>query len=265
MAEVVARTDLTWSAYMFAFNFFALARSYRAAPSAGYAAFLLADAAAGAAVTWALLRRPAWFRARRAPLVALLRTARVLGNVGTVFWTPREELVFPLPRGAGRGLPPAVAFSAARKPLFLVLSSFGYRLPLASHAATNGFALLLFLRTNPRRCAAECAAGYGGQYAAAARWLDALARRSFVFAPALRAAPPHSCAAACCGVNAFAQVVLGFLLPTAALAALEEDARLEFLTDGLGGTPFYQRARALLGYSAALAPLAAAAVWAAVG
>jgi hypothetical protein len=152
-----------------------------------------------------------------------------------------------------------------RKPIMMMMQTGGFRVPLLDHALLSLPYLLMLLSTNARRCAAECAAGparAAGQYGAAAAWLDELRRRAFPFAPA-RAGGARPCATTCVSIHSFAQVFFGFVIPTAALAAFEEHARLDFLAFH-GGTPFHASARALLSYSAALLPLAAALVWAAL-
>jgi hypothetical protein len=123
----------------------------------------------------------------------------------------------------------------------------------------------MVLLSNPGRCGVECGARadfYSLHYERIARPLRPL-QRLWVFAPRLED-HASTCAEQCTAIHAFVQVLLGYLLPTAILAALEEDSCLEYLEEH-GGSPWHVGAAGLLAYSALLLPLAALVTAAAVG
>ena len=145
------------------------------------------------------------------------------------------------------------------------MQTFGYRIRLSRHVWLILITMVLILSSNPARCAVECGARadfYSLHYERIARPLRPL-KGLWVFAPRLEDRA-STCVEQCIAIHAYAQLLFGYLVPTAILGAMEEGSRLQFLQERGCGRPWHVRTAALLAYSALLLPLAALIAWVAV-
>jgi hypothetical protein len=134
-----------------------------------------------------------------------------------------------------------------------IMQTFGYRVRLSLHVWLLAPMLALLMASSHRRCGVECRAPAAEYYAPHYEAIVApfLPMQSLaVFAPQTLALPT-GCWQRCVAVHSFVQMFVGFLAPSAILAALEEDSRLQFLEDR-GGPGWLLRFKGLAAYTVLL-------------
>ena len=188
------------------------------------------------------------FAKHRTAIIGLLRTMRTLSIVYLMLVPSQEGLAFPIFSAAQFAWTWPVVFRLLYKSFLPMLQSFGFRATMYHNSWLTLTPVLLLCYFVPPRCSVECTANpsfYTEMYFACMKSLSLLQR--LVPGPAKVNVV----------TNTFILSLLGFIVPTLILAAIEEPSR-NFVLMRFGGTPFYHSAKTNLLYTLGLLPIVGA-------